>query len=94
MNGHEGERSRVEAMQLGMEHSPTAHASTTNPTSSLVHCAQIKITEKLSTKNHGCSMEAPSGERQTELEFAVRMGELKVLFLPHPSCIKKNLERA
>ncbi|GFX47933.1 hypothetical protein TNCV_4793121 [Trichonephila clavipes] len=34
-------------MQLGTKHPPAAHASTTNSTSSLAHCAQIKSTEKL-----------------------------------------------
>ncbi|GFV22292.1 hypothetical protein TNCV_3923521 [Trichonephila clavipes] len=45
---HEEERSRVEVVQLGTEHPPAAHASATNPKSSLAHCAQIKSTEKLS----------------------------------------------
>ncbi|GFW07551.1 uncharacterized protein TNCV_3916841 [Trichonephila clavipes] len=36
-----------EAIQLVTEHPPAAHASTTQPTSSLAHCAQIKRTENL-----------------------------------------------
>ncbi|GFY72082.1 hypothetical protein TNIN_87501 [Trichonephila inaurata madagascariensis] len=95
-------KKRVEATQLGTKHLPVAHASTTNPTSSLAHCAQIKSTEKLikikelwikylqdlieiETFNKditdAAQLEALIKEKaQAELEFAVTMGELKVLF--------------
>ncbi|GFY47656.1 hypothetical protein TNIN_104731 [Trichonephila inaurata madagascariensis] len=74
MNSHEKESSRVEAMQLGTEHPSAAHAPATNPTSSLAHY----ITD-------AAQLEALIKEKaQAELEFAVRIGELKVLF-PCPS---------
>ncbi|GFX17344.1 hypothetical protein TNCV_3553481 [Trichonephila clavipes] len=113
MNDHEEERSRVEVMQLGTEFPPAAHASTTNPTSSLAHCAQIKSTEKLikikelrikhlqdlieietfdKDITDAAQLETLIKEKaQTELEFAVRMGELKVLFhCPIQYCTHKN----
>ncbi|GFW35173.1 hypothetical protein TNCV_5067381 [Trichonephila clavipes] len=112
-NGYEEERSRVEAMELGTEHPPATHASTTNPTSSLAHCAQIKSTEKLikikelwikylhdlieietfdKDITNAAQLEAVIKEKaQTELEFAVRMDELKVLFpCPIQCCTHTN----